>query len=76
MKFELAPCGFVRKQGAGTRVPLAPPMTSSYSHHAPNLEHAFLTRRQMLQRVGMGFGSMALGSVITPQAMAATMDPM
>lgn len=30
------------------------------SHHAPNLEHHFLTRRQMLSRVGMGLGSVAM----------------
>ena len=30
----------------------------------------------MLQRVGMGFGSMALGSVLQQQAGAATLDPM
>lgn len=34
------------------------------SHHAPNLEHNFLTRRQMLSRVGMGFGAMAFGDML------------
>ena len=51
-------------------------MTSPTSHHAPNLEHAFLTRRQILSRAGMGFGSLALGSLLTQNASAATMDPM
>jgi hypothetical protein len=31
--------------------------------HAPNLDHAFLTRRQMLNRVGMGLGSMAMSQL-------------
>ncbi len=34
------------------------------SHHNPNLEHHFLTRRQLLSRMGMGFGSMALGGLM------------
>ncbi|RBP42540.1 uncharacterized protein DUF1501 [Roseimicrobium gellanilyticum] len=34
------------------------------SHHAPNLEHHFLTRRGLLSRIGMGFGSMALGKLM------------
>ena len=34
------------------------------SHHAPNLEHAFLTRRQMLSRLGMGMGTLALGEML------------
>ena len=38
------------------RVCLSTPM----SHHAPDLEHHFLTRRQMLSRVGMGLGSVAM----------------
>ncbi|MBX7209378.1 MAG: DUF1501 domain-containing protein [Verrucomicrobiaceae bacterium] len=48
------------------------------SHHAPNPEHLFLTRRQMLSRIGMGFGSMALGDMLgAGQANAAvdTRDP-
>ncbi|TDU81436.1 uncharacterized protein DUF1501 [Prosthecobacter fusiformis] len=34
------------------------------SHHAPNLEHHFLTRRQLLSRLGMGLGTMALGDLM------------
>lgn len=34
------------------------------SHHAPNLEHLFLTRRGLLSRVGMGLGSLALGKLM------------
>ncbi len=42
------------------------------SHHAPNLEHHFLTRRQLLTKMGMGFGSMALGDLMgTGKAQAA-----
>jgi Protein of unknown function (DUF1501) len=41
------------------------------SHHAPSLEHQFLTRRQLLDRVGMGFGSMALSSIFGDTAQAA-----
>ena len=51
-------------------------MNSSFSHHAPDLEHAFLTRRELLQRVGMGFGTMAAGSLFNQHASAATLDPM
>jgi hypothetical protein len=31
------------------------------SHHAPNPEHFFLTRRDFLRRAGMGMGMLALG---------------
>ena len=41
------------------------------SHHTPNLEHQFLTRRQMLSRVGMGFGSVALSQLFGDKAYAA-----
>ncbi|HCN29892.1 MAG TPA: DUF1501 domain-containing protein, partial [Verrucomicrobiales bacterium] len=34
------------------------------SHHAPNLDHHFLSRRQLLSRVGMGFGAVALGEML------------
>ena len=34
------------------------------SHHAPNPEHLFLTRRDFLQRCGMGMGALALGGVL------------
>jgi hypothetical protein len=49
------------------------------SHHAPNLEHQFLTRRGLLSRIGMGFGSMALGKLMhesgAQAAAAAVQDP-
>jgi hypothetical protein len=41
------------------------------SHHQPNLEHAFLTRRQMLERSGMGLGALALGGMMEAPAKAA-----
>jgi hypothetical protein len=41
------------------------------SHHQPNLEHAFLTRRQMLERSGMGLGALALGGMMGAPAKAA-----
>ena len=41
------------------------------SHHPPKLSDHFLTRRQMLNRVGMGFGSMALGQLLQNTATAA-----
>ena len=44
------------------------------SHHAPNLEHALLTRRQLLNRVGMGFGSLALGDLIGAGSAQAALD--
>jgi Protein of unknown function (DUF1501) len=44
------------------------------SHHAPNLEHALLTRRQLLNRVGMGFGSLALGDLIGAGSAQAAVD--
>ena len=34
------------------------------SHHVPNLEHHFLTRRQLLNRMGMGMGAVALGELM------------
>ena len=52
-------------------------MSQTPSHHAPSLEHAFLTRRELLNRVGMGMGGLALGSLFSgPQAAAATLDPL
>ncbi len=36
--------------------------------HAPSLEHLFLTRRDFLQRCGIGFGSLGLASMLGPQA--------
>jgi hypothetical protein len=42
------------------------------SHHAPNLEHMALTRREFLCRCGMGMGSLGLatllGNLVTAQA--------
>ena len=34
------------------------------SHHDPRIEDALLTRRQALTRAGMGFGSLALGTLM------------
>jgi hypothetical protein len=42
------------------------------SHHPTNLENHFLTRRALLNRVGMGFGSLALGHLLGDQASALT----
>ena len=44
----------------------------SMSYHRPVLEHAFLTRRQMLERMGMGLGSIALGGLMGREAMGAS----
>jgi hypothetical protein len=45
--------------------------------HSPSLEHHFLTRRQLLNRVGMGFGSLALGNLLSSQsAQAAPLNPL
>ncbi len=44
------------------------------SHHPLNLEHRFLTRRQLLSRAGMGFGGMAMANLFgEPMAQAAPM---
>ncbi|MFM7605040.1 MAG: hypothetical protein ACKO8Z_07550, partial [Prosthecobacter sp.] len=52
-------------------------MKKSFSHHAPALEHAFLTRRQTLSRVGMGFGGLALGSLFSENAYSsAPLNPL
>jgi hypothetical protein len=44
------------------------------SHHRKRFEHQFLTRRELLKRTGMGFGTLALGSLLAetgaPQARA------
>lgn len=42
------------------------------THHTPSLEHHFLTRRQLLERLGMGMGSLALGGLLDHQASAAS----
>ena len=46
--------------------------------HAPNLEHHFLTRRAMLNRIGMGFGAMAFHPLFsgTSQAARSAPDPL
>ncbi|MCX6856141.1 MAG: DUF1501 domain-containing protein, partial [Verrucomicrobia bacterium] len=44
------------------------------SHHPLNLEHAFLTRRQMLNRTGMGMGAMALGGLMGADQAKAALD--
>jgi len=46
------------------------------SHHSPDLEHAFLTRRQMLNRIGMGFGSIAMGQLFGGMASGAVSNPL
>jgi hypothetical protein len=43
--------------------------------HTFRLEHLALTRRELLQRCGMGFGAMALGGLLAPPATAAAGDP-
>ncbi|TLD70307.1 DUF1501 domain-containing protein [Phragmitibacter flavus] len=49
----------------------------SLHDHSPSLEHHFLTRRQLLNRVGMGFGSLALGNLLAPNsAQAAPLNPL
>jgi hypothetical protein len=46
--------------------------------HGPKLEHAFLTRRQLLRQCGMGMGALALGGVLAQAgiAEAATINPL
>lgn len=50
------------------------------SHHRPRPEEAFLTRRDFLQRCGMGMGALSLGSLLgqtgifSPQAQASEMN--
>ncbi|MBL9203421.1 MAG: DUF1501 domain-containing protein [Opitutaceae bacterium] len=39
--------------------------------HAPRLEDLFLTRRDFLQRCGIGFGSVGLASMLAPEVMGA-----
>jgi hypothetical protein len=41
------------------------------SHHAPRLQDRFLTRREMLQRCGMGMGALALSQIMADAGMAA-----
>ena len=40
-------------------------------HHAPRLEDQFLTRRDFLQRCGIGFGALGLATLAGPQVLAA-----
>ncbi len=40
------------------------------SHHQPRIEDSFLTRRDALRRAGMGFGSLALGTLMAESAPA------
>jgi len=35
-------------------------------HHAPRLEDCFLTRRDFLQRCGIGFGALGLATLVMP----------
>src|ERR1043165_1560067 len=52
-------------------------MSSHPDHHAPccgistNIEDYFLTRRQFLNRMGMGLGGLALASVLDPLDLVA-----
>ena len=46
-------------------------VSSMKSHHAYDPEHLFLTRRDFLNRCGMGLGSLALGSLFQETAQAA-----
>jgi hypothetical protein len=44
--------------------------------HSPRIEHRFLTRRQMLQRCGMGVGALALGNLLSSTGFAQSgVDP-
>src|SRR4249920_1381040 len=44
---------------------------ATMSHHAPRPEDAMLTRREALCRSGMGFGALALGSLMTEAGLLA-----
>jgi hypothetical protein len=48
----------------------------SQSHHAPRLEDAQLTRREALRRAGIGFGSLALGQVMSEAGLLAAPAPL
>ncbi|MEO8429573.1 MAG: DUF1501 domain-containing protein [Verrucomicrobiota bacterium] len=51
-------------------------------HHRPQLEHAFLTRRDFLSRCGMGFGALSLaglmgeGGLLLPVGAAEAANPL
>ena len=57
-------------------------MTLPMSHHRPSLEHAFLTRRQLLSRCGTGLGALALSTILadaanlSPPARADNINPL
>ena len=40
-------------------------------HHTPRIEDLFLTRREWLQRCGLGFGALGLSTLLEPAGMAA-----
>src|SRR4051812_13004549 len=42
------------------------------AEHAPRLEDAFLTRREALQRTGMGMGALSLAMLLGETASAST----
>ena len=44
------------------------------SHHRPRLEDAFLTRRELLSRCGMGFASLGLSTLMADQASGASLS--
>jgi Protein of unknown function (DUF1501) len=44
------------------------------SHHAPRPEDRFLTRRDFLQRCGLGFGTLGLAALLGPEATAAAVN--
>lgn len=50
------------------------PTSLAVHHHPSRLEDHFLTRRQLLNRVGMGFGGLALGQVAQSAVQAAGMN--
>ncbi len=41
------------------------------AHHAPDFSHLFLSRRDFMQRCGMGLGALALGTLLRDEASAA-----
>jgi hypothetical protein len=43
-------------------------------HHRPRIEDLFLTRRELLQRSGMGFGMLGLAGLLATDAPAASTD--
>jgi hypothetical protein len=47
------------------------------SHHNPRIEDAFLTRRELLRRTGMGMGALTLGTMLAgdPSAAASPLSP-